>query len=241
MAVDPPLGRVPLADRAQVLLDLLVDRGVHEEREDDRRRPVDRHRDRRRRRAEIEAGVEALRVVDGRDRDARVADLAVDVGPRMGILAVERDRVERGREAHRAAGRPRGSGSGGWSARACPRRRTCGSGPRPRGGRGRRRPCTGTSPAGSRTARKRSWSPQPRVARRRDLGDAQPAQRVAVVVAGDRPAAHVVGVRLRGDPLDPRRRAPERLDGLGCRAPRAPRCRRRRNGACSPGSERSAG
>ncbi len=30
---------------------------------------------------------------------ARVADLAVDVGPRVGVVAVERDRVERGGQA----------------------------------------------------------------------------------------------------------------------------------------------
>ena len=223
--LDPPLGRVPLPDRAQVLLDLLIDRGVHEEREDDRRRAVDRHRDRGRRRAEIESRVEPLRVVDGGDRDARVADLAVDVGPRMGILAVQRDRVERGREAHGGlAGREVVEAAvrllGRALAREHPDRVLARAAIRVDAGRVRvrARQVLGleeaqlVAPAGE--------------ARRRDLGDAQPAQRVAVVVAGDRPAAHVVGVRLRGDPLDPRRELPERLDGLGCRAPRARRCRR---------------
>ena len=80
------------------LLALLIDGGVQEEAEQHRRRAVDGHRHRRRRIGEVEAGVELLGVVDVGDRDARVADLAVDVGSRIRILAVERDRVERRRE-----------------------------------------------------------------------------------------------------------------------------------------------
>ena len=79
-------------------LDLLVDRGVEEEREDRRRRAVDRHRHRGRRRDEVEAVVERLHVVERRDRDAGGADLAVDVGAQVGVAAVERHRVERGRQ-----------------------------------------------------------------------------------------------------------------------------------------------
>ena len=45
-------------------LDLLVDRGVHEERQDRRRRSVDGHRHRGGRLAQIEAGVELLHVVE---------------------------------------------------------------------------------------------------------------------------------------------------------------------------------
>ncbi len=89
------LGRALLLDP---LLALLVDRGVQEEAEQHRRRTVDRHRHRRRRIGEVEAGVELLGVVDAGDRHARVADLAVDVRPVVGILAVERDRVERRRQ-----------------------------------------------------------------------------------------------------------------------------------------------
>ncbi len=87
---------------AQVLLDALVDRGVHEHREDHRRRAVDRHRHRGRRRAEIEARVELLHVVERRDRDAGVADAAVDVRTLVRVLAVQRRRIEGRREARGA-------------------------------------------------------------------------------------------------------------------------------------------
>ncbi len=85
-----------------------------------RRRTVDRHRDRRLRIAQVEARVELLRVVERADRDAGVADLAVDVGARIRVAAVERHAVEgrrepRGRLARRTAG-----GSVGWCARASP-------------------------------------------------------------------------------------------------------------------------
>ena len=49
-------------------------------------------------RAEVEARVEHLHVVERGDRHAGVADLAVDVGAPVGVVAVERDRVERGRQ-----------------------------------------------------------------------------------------------------------------------------------------------
>ena len=74
-----------------VLLAGLVDRCVEEEREDHRRGAVDGHADRRRRRAQVEAAVELLRVVDRRDRHAGVADLAVDVRADGGVFAVQRD------------------------------------------------------------------------------------------------------------------------------------------------------
>ena len=99
--VDLLLRRLPVAGLAQVLLDLLVDRRIHEERQDHRRRAVDRHRDRGRRRAQIEARIELLHVVDGRDRNAGVADLAVDVRALVRVLAVQRDRIERRRQARR--------------------------------------------------------------------------------------------------------------------------------------------
>jgi hypothetical protein len=87
---------------AQVALHALIDRGVQEEGEDDRCGPVDRHRDRRARCAQIEARVELHRVVDAADRDARVTDLAVHVGSLVGVATVERDAVECG-------GEPRGA------------------------------------------------------------------------------------------------------------------------------------
>jgi hypothetical protein len=45
------------------------------------------------------ARVEHLEVVKRGDRDAGVADLAVDVRTRIGVAAVERDRVEGGGKA----------------------------------------------------------------------------------------------------------------------------------------------
>jgi hypothetical protein len=76
------------------LLDLLVDRRVEEHRQEGRRRSVDGHRYRRRRIDEVEARVKHLHVIERGDGDARVADLAVDVGTLVGIEAVERDRIE---------------------------------------------------------------------------------------------------------------------------------------------------
>ena len=49
--------------------------------------------------AQVEAVIERLHVVQRRDRNAGVADLAVDVGPLVGVPAIERDRVEGGRQA----------------------------------------------------------------------------------------------------------------------------------------------
>ena len=75
-------------------LDLLVDRGVEEHREDRWRRAVDRHRHRGVGVGEIEARVHHFHVLERRDRHARVAHLAVDVGPLVGLEAVQRDRIE---------------------------------------------------------------------------------------------------------------------------------------------------
>ena len=55
---------------------LLVNHRVEEHREDCRGRTVDGHRDRGRRRAQVEAGKEIVHVIDRCDRDARGADLA---------------------------------------------------------------------------------------------------------------------------------------------------------------------
>jgi hypothetical protein len=44
--------------------------------------------------AEIEAGVELLGIIQRADRDAGVADLAVDIRALVRVLAVERHRVE---------------------------------------------------------------------------------------------------------------------------------------------------
>jgi hypothetical protein len=84
---------------AQVFFDVLVDGGVHEHRQDHRRGAVDGHGDGGAGRAEVEAGVELLHVVERGDVDAGVADLAVDVRARRRVFAVEGDRVERGGQA----------------------------------------------------------------------------------------------------------------------------------------------
>ena len=81
------------------LVELLVDRGVHEHREDGRRRAVDGHRYRGGRVAQVEAVVQHLHVFDSGDRHARVADLAVDVGTQRRVGAIQRHRVECGRQA----------------------------------------------------------------------------------------------------------------------------------------------
>ena len=53
-------------------------------------------------RAQVEARVEHLHVVERGDRHARIADLAVDVRALVRIAAVERHRVEGGGEPRRA-------------------------------------------------------------------------------------------------------------------------------------------
>ena len=125
------------AGLAQVPLDALVDRGVHEHREDHRRRAVDRHRHRRGRRAQVEAGIQLLHVVERRDRDARVADAcrrcpAAGPDPRR-TASSESNAVDRrvaGVAAREVVEAPVGA------LRARPRPRTCASGPRPRAGTG---------------------------------------------------------------------------------------------------------
>ena len=81
------------------LVQVLVDGGVHEHRQDAGRRAVDGHGDRGGRVAQVEAAVEHLHVVQRGDAHAGVADLAVDVRAQIGVVAVERDRVEGGGQA----------------------------------------------------------------------------------------------------------------------------------------------
>src|SRR5690606_8724707 len=66
---------------------------------DHRRRAVDGHGDAGGRRAQVETGVQLLHVVQGRDVDAGVADLAVDVRALGRVLAVQGDAVEGGGQA----------------------------------------------------------------------------------------------------------------------------------------------
>ena len=80
------------------LVELLVDGGVHEHRKHRGRRAVDGHADRGGGVAQVEARIQHLHVVERGDAHARVADLAVDVGAHIGIVAVKRDRIEGGRQ-----------------------------------------------------------------------------------------------------------------------------------------------
>ena len=83
----------------EVFFHLLVDGGVHEHRQDDRCRAVDGHRHTGGRRAQVEARIQLLHVVQGRHVDPGVADLAVDVRARRRVFAVQGDRIERGGQA----------------------------------------------------------------------------------------------------------------------------------------------
>lgn len=98
--VDPALGVLPAGVVGlEMFLHLLVDGGVHEQREDDRCRAVDSHRHAGGGRAQVEAGIELLHVVQGGDVDAGVADLAEDVGALGRVFAVEGHAVEGGGQA----------------------------------------------------------------------------------------------------------------------------------------------
>ena len=79
-------------------LDLLIDRGVEEHRQDRRRRSIDGHRHRSGRIAEIKARIQHLHVFQRGDRDPRVADLAVDVRPLVGIESIQGYGIERRRQ-----------------------------------------------------------------------------------------------------------------------------------------------
>ena len=67
ICVDFLLRRFPLTGFPQMFFHLLIDRRIHEESEDHRCGPVDRHGDRRRRFAKVEAGIKLLHVIDGGD------------------------------------------------------------------------------------------------------------------------------------------------------------------------------
>ena len=99
---DALLCRRPPPFGAQESFDSLIDRRIHEHRQDHRRRTIDRHRHRGHRRAQIEARVELLHVVERCDRYAGVAGAAVDVRAQVRILAVQRRRIEGRRQSRRA-------------------------------------------------------------------------------------------------------------------------------------------
>ncbi len=78
---------------------ILVNGRVHEHGQDAGCRAVDRHRHTGTRAAQIKPGVQHLHVVQRGNAHARVADLAINVGPRIGVIAVQRDGVKRGGQA----------------------------------------------------------------------------------------------------------------------------------------------
>ncbi len=73
---------------------LLIDRGIHEESRENRRRSIDGHRYRRSRIDQIETGIQFLGVVQAADGNAGVACFTVDVGAVVRIASVQRHRIE---------------------------------------------------------------------------------------------------------------------------------------------------
>ena len=107
--VEACLGRRPPARLPQVFLDRLVDGGVEIHRQQHGRGSVDGHRHRGRGRAEVEAGIEFLHVVEGGHRHPRHPETAVDIGASVRVCAVKDDRIE-GRRQARGAGQASGLG-----------------------------------------------------------------------------------------------------------------------------------
>ena len=75
---------------------LLVDGRVQVERKNDGGRAVDGHGNRRRRVAQIKPRIQPFGIVDGRDVDPSVTDLAVDIWAQVRVSTVEGHRVKRG-------------------------------------------------------------------------------------------------------------------------------------------------
>jgi hypothetical protein len=95
------LGFRPKIVFLQVDLDLLIDGGVHEKRQDHWRRTVDGHGHRGVGRAQVKAGVELLHVVQRSNAHAGVTHLAVDVGPGMRVFTIQCHGVKSRAEPHR--------------------------------------------------------------------------------------------------------------------------------------------
>ena len=73
---------------------ILIDGGVHEHGQDRRRRTVDGHGHAGAGVAQVKAAVQHFHIVQGGNADTRVAHLAVNVWTRIGVIAVQRDRVK---------------------------------------------------------------------------------------------------------------------------------------------------
>jgi hypothetical protein len=78
---------------------LLIDGRIHKEAEQHRRGAIDGHRYGRARIGQVKAAVKLFGIVEAADRNAGVADLAINVGAVAGVVAIQRNRVERGRKA----------------------------------------------------------------------------------------------------------------------------------------------
>ena len=94
------LGRIPTVQLAE-LVHLLIDRGIHEHRQDDGRRAVDRHRHGGAGRAQVESRIQHLHIVESGDRHPGIAHLAVDIGPQIRIGPVQSHGIERRGQAMR--------------------------------------------------------------------------------------------------------------------------------------------
>jgi len=88
------LGRRLTAVRFPEDSGLLIDGRIEEEGEHHRRRAIDGNGDAGVWGAEVETGIELLHVVNRTDRHAALPHLAIDVGRKVGIFAIERDAVE---------------------------------------------------------------------------------------------------------------------------------------------------
>ncbi|MCW0416172.1 hypothetical protein NB689_001926 [Xanthomonas sacchari] len=197
----------------EMFLHLLVDGGVHEHRQDHRRRTVDGHRHAGGRRAQVEAGVQLLHVVQGRDVDSGVADLAVDVRARRRVLAVQGDAVEgRGQACGRLADAQVVEAPVGALGRALAGEHA----DRILAGAPVRIHAAGVRIAAGQVllAEEGQQFAPALVARRGDLRNGLVAQRLPVVLHPDRLAAHrVFGDRV-GDRLQPLRPLAQQLQRL---------------------------
>ena len=80
-------------------IQLLVDGGIEEEGQEDRRRPVDRHGDAGIGGAEIKALVELFHILQGADADAAFADFPKDVRLFGRVFAIQGEGIEGGAQA----------------------------------------------------------------------------------------------------------------------------------------------
>ena len=212
--------RFPLVVFFQMFFHLLIDRCVHEKRENHRCGSVDRHRDRCRRITKVEAGIQFLHVIDRSDGNAGVADLAVDIGPLVRVLAVQRNGIEcRGQPGRVLAFRQIMKTAIGSLRRAL-------AGEHP--GRVLAKPAVRVYTACIRIGARQVFSHQEAqqfspVAKfgRRDLGNLLMTETFLVIGPGYFLAAYLVAISVIPDTFPPRRPLPQQLQGLGADVPDA--------------------